>query len=367
MFSEVYLCNIFLATKLWASVRYVKKKELAHSPGRGGGGGGGGGGSKNPAFHTASPHLQRYPMLALLMTSHGSSGSCGFKQGTGCSGGLRAITPQMQEVSGSVRTQAEGRKGGKRRRNTRLRGWRQRQEGKEVVLEEQKLVEEFLHTNEKTKTVKGKRDWFQVFLDYHSPGWKTVYLHWRHSFQCLRESAGWTSWSGGGASEAACTWPSPSAPPSADRSQSGCRWSSLSGQIGTNSIFQNMLVYRMVFGNMQPHLPTTCGSVEASRSSRMVPFSMHVLSSIKLCKDSVATWGLLQRSPPFSTFSSNLIHLDRGGKRFRELDIFFTTVLDLANKCGISAKSPYTRVCIIFFFFFPFPLSVKFLKGHCII
>lgn len=44
------------------------------------------------------PHLQRYPMLELLMTSHGSSESCGFKQGTGCSRGLRAIAPQMQEV-----------------------------------------------------------------------------------------------------------------------------------------------------------------------------------------------------------------------------------------------------------------------------
>ncbi|KAF3849363.1 hypothetical protein F7725_015860 [Dissostichus mawsoni] len=30
-------------------------------------------------------------------------------------------------------------------------------------------------------------------------------------------------------------------------------------------------------------------SVEASRSSMMVPFSMHVLSSIRLCRDSVAT------------------------------------------------------------------------------
>lgn len=66
----------------------------------------------------------------------------------------------------------------------------------------------------------------------------------------------------------------------------------------------------------QVRSPTTCGSVEASRSSMMVPFSMHFFSSIKLCKDSVATWGLLQRSPPFSTFSSNLIHLGGGdGKR----------------------------------------------------
>ena len=64
--------------------------------------------------------------------------------------------------------------------------------------------------------------------------------------------------------------------------------------------------------------PTTCGSVPASRSSMMVPFSMHVFSSIKLCKDSVATWGLLQRSPPFSTFSSNLIHLDKKNKEINK-------------------------------------------------
>lgn len=57
--------------------------------------------------------------------------------------------------------------------------------------------------------------------------------------------------------------------------------------------------------------PTTWGRVEASRSSMMVPFSIQVLSSNRLCKESVATWGLLQRSPPFSTFSSNLIHLKK--------------------------------------------------------
>lgn len=66
-----------------------------------------------------------------------------------------------------------------------------------------------------------------------------------------------------------------------------------------------LCVYVIPAGNS----PTTWGRVEASMSSMMVPFSMHFLSSNRLCKDSVATWGLLQRSPPFSTFSSNLIHL----------------------------------------------------------
>lgn len=160
---------------------------------------------------------------------------------------------------------------------------------------------------------------------YHSPGWKTVYLRWRHSCQCQQESASSTFWSGGDASAAACTWPSPSGQPSADQSRSGCRWSPLSeGKFehqltnrGSDKAFKSVLA-------SLAHLPTTCGSVEASRSSMMVPFSMQVLSSIKLCKESVATWGLLQRSPPFSTFSSNLIHLDRGGQKIQFGYIYFT-------------------------------------------
>lgn len=62
----------------------------------------------------------------------------------------------------------------------------------------------------------------------------------------------------------------------------------------------------------QLYLPTTCGREEASISSIMDPFSMHVLNSNKLCRDNVATWGLLHRSPPCSTFSSNFIHLREG-------------------------------------------------------
>lgn len=48
-------------------------------------------------------------MLALLVTSHGSSESCGVKQGTGCSRGLRAKTPQKQEVRGSIVAKKENR------------------------------------------------------------------------------------------------------------------------------------------------------------------------------------------------------------------------------------------------------------------
>lgn len=60
------------------------------------------------------------------------------------------------------------------------------------------------------------------------------------------------------------------------------------------------------------YLPTTWGREEASISSIIEPFSIHVLNSNKLCRDNVATWGLLHRSPPCSTFSSNFIHLQEG-------------------------------------------------------
>lgn len=62
----------------------------------------------------------------------------------------------------------------------------------------------------------------------------------------------------------------------------------------------------------EAYLPTTWGREEASISSIIEPFSMHVLNSNKLCRDNVATWGLLHRSPPCSTFSSNFIHLQKG-------------------------------------------------------
>lgn len=62
----------------------------------------------------------------------------------------------------------------------------------------------------------------------------------------------------------------------------------------------------------EAYLPTTWGREEASISSIIEPFSIHVLNSNKLCRDNVATWGLLHLSPPCSTFSSNFIHLQKG-------------------------------------------------------
>lgn len=147
---------------------------------------------------------------------------------------------------------------------------------------------------------------------YHSLGWRTVDSHWTHSCRCRRGSAGWTSWFGGDASATACTWPSPSSRLSTAHSQRGCRWWSLweGRREGVAPESRLALREKKKSSGVLIHSPTTCGSVVASRSSMMVPFSMHILSSIKLCNDSVATWGLLQRSPPFSTFSSNLIHLE---------------------------------------------------------
>lgn len=61
-------------------------------------------------------------------------------------------------------------------------------------------------------------------------------------------------------------------------------------------------------------LPTICWSEFASKSSMMVPFSMQFFSWKSEWRDRVATWGLLHRSPPFSTFSSNFIHLRKTHK-----------------------------------------------------
>lgn len=67
-------------------------------------------------------------MLELLMTSHGSSESCGVKQGTGCSTGLRAMTPRIQEVRGSIDPVR------RKRRLGRKRGEKTRRKTKEFVL-----------------------------------------------------------------------------------------------------------------------------------------------------------------------------------------------------------------------------------------
>lgn len=52
-------------------------------------------------------------MLELLVTSHGSSGSRGAEQGTGCSWGLRAINVPAtgrtgERANGEERTEGEG-------------------------------------------------------------------------------------------------------------------------------------------------------------------------------------------------------------------------------------------------------------------
>lgn len=59
-----------------------------------------------------------------------------------------------------------------------------------------------------------------------------------------------------------------------------------------------------------PASPMICGKEPLSKSSSTVPVCKQVRSSNRLCSDSVDTWGLLQRSPPSSTFSSNFIHLE---------------------------------------------------------
>lgn len=89
------------------------------------------------ASHNAA-HLQRYPMLELLVTSHGSSESRGAEQGTGCSWGLRAINAAATGEGRNRReteapTEENGR-GGKekgrerRRRKSRKKMKQERQE-----------------------------------------------------------------------------------------------------------------------------------------------------------------------------------------------------------------------------------------------
>lgn len=63
-------------------------------------------------------------------------------------------------------------------------------------------------------------------------------------------------------------------------------------------------------GFHSPHSPMICGKEPLSKSRSTVPVCRQVRSSKRLCRDRVATWGLLQRSPPSSTFSSNFIHLE---------------------------------------------------------
>lgn len=65
-------------------------------------------------------------MLELLMTSHGSSESCGLKQGTGCSTGLRAINVP---VAGGQRPRKRG-----KQKDKEKQGWereKQRRTGSE--------------------------------------------------------------------------------------------------------------------------------------------------------------------------------------------------------------------------------------------
>lgn len=47
----------------------------------------------------------------------------------------------------------------------------------------------------------------------------------------------------------------------------------------------------------------------ASKSNSTVPFIIQLRSSKRLCRERVATCGLLHLSPPSSTSSSNLTHL----------------------------------------------------------
>ncbi len=76
------------------------------------------------------------------MTSHGSSESCGIKQGTGCSRGLRAKSSQMQEFRDGIDP-----KRGKQKDRER-QGDKEGKERKEKT--RRKISERFLLVEEKS-------------------------------------------------------------------------------------------------------------------------------------------------------------------------------------------------------------------------
>lgn len=97
-------------------------------------------------------------------------------------------------------------------------------------------------------------------------------------------------------------------------------------------------------GHSIPASPMICGKEPLSKSNSTVPVCRHVRSSKRLCRDSVDTWGLLQRSPPSSTFSSNFIHLQELRK---ELSMASTlgrsTCPGLLREAVLACKSCYTH------------------------
>lgn len=68
------------------------------------------------------------------------------------------------------------------------------------------------------------------------------------------------------------------------------------------------LKFKLFQRSLKPS-PAISSIVLALMSSSTVPLKMQLRSSNRLCNDSVATYGLLHRSPPSSTSSSNFSHL----------------------------------------------------------
>ena len=95
-------------------------------------------------------------MLELLMTSHGSSGSCGIIQGTGCSRVLlRAITSQTQEVTDSIDPKRR-KEIKKRRRRGREGNEKDKEEKVRGCISNRKLVLGFQKSEDK-RELKGNR------------------------------------------------------------------------------------------------------------------------------------------------------------------------------------------------------------------
>ena len=127
------------------------------------------------------------------------------------------------------------------------------------------------------------------------------------------------------------------------------------------------------------YLPVICIIFVASRSSITVPDKMPFLSSNSEWSDSVATCGLDQRSPPSSTSSSNLIHLEDSQfyirctalpqpfyQKWPKIDT--KTVLrrrhflfKIAEKSAFSIPEPFYQLCFSLFKFSMWTMPLKLL------
>lgn len=151
-------------------------------------------------------------------------------------------------------------------------------------------------------------------LCYHSPGWKTAGLHWKHSCQCQQGNASWTSWSDDDASVAACTWSSPSTPASTDRSRSGYRWSSLSeGEIEDQDVSHSLVLQNpsrvcWCSGPLTDNL-RQCGGLQVQHDGALLNTRFEFHQAVQ------GQRGHMRLAPALATLLHLLLKLDPSGQK----------------------------------------------------